>query len=37
LYFASNREGGYGELDIYVSELGNDGEWGKAENLGEKN
>ena len=36
LYFASNREGGYGELDIYVSELGNDGEWGKAENLGEK-
>ncbi len=34
LYFTSNRPGGYGELDIYVSELGDDGEWGKAVNLG---
>jgi outer membrane protein OmpA-like peptidoglycan-associated protein len=34
LYFASNRDGGYGELDIYVSELDSHGQWGKAVNLG---
>ncbi len=34
LYFTSNREGGFGELDIYVSERKDDGSWGKAENLG---
>lgn len=34
LYFASNRPGGIGELDIYVSELDGKGEWGKAVNLG---
>lgn len=34
LYFTSNRPGGLGELDIYVSELEKDGEWGKAVNLG---
>jgi outer membrane protein OmpA-like peptidoglycan-associated protein len=34
LYFASNRPGGYGELDIYVSELDSKGQWGKAVNLG---
>ena len=34
LYFTSNREGGYGELDIYVSELDSKGQWGKAVNLG---
>jgi Outer membrane protein and related peptidoglycan-associated (lipo)proteins len=34
LYFASNRPGGYGELDIYVSELDAKGDWGKAVNLG---
>jgi outer membrane protein OmpA-like peptidoglycan-associated protein len=34
LYFASNRDGGFGELDIYVSELDSHGEWGKAVNLG---
>jgi hypothetical protein len=34
LYFTSNREGGFGELDIYVSERGADGEWGIAKNLG---
>ncbi len=34
LYFASNRKGGYGELDIYVSELNEKGKWGKAVNLG---
>ncbi len=34
LFFTSNRPGGQGELDIYVSTLGDDGQWGKAENLG---
>jgi outer membrane protein OmpA-like peptidoglycan-associated protein len=34
LYFTSNRPGGSGELDIYVSELDKNGEWGKAINLG---
>jgi len=36
LYFASNRDGGFGELDIYVSELDSHGQWGKAVNLGDK-
>ncbi|HEY0742668.1 MAG TPA: OmpA family protein [Chryseosolibacter sp.] len=34
LYFTSNRPGGQGELDIYVSELDKNGAWGKAVNLG---
>lgn len=34
LYFTSNRPGGYGELDIYVSHLDAKGNWGKAVNLG---
>jgi outer membrane protein OmpA-like peptidoglycan-associated protein/tetratricopeptide (TPR) repeat protein len=34
LYFASNRPDGYGELDLYVSELDSKGQWGKAANLG---
>lgn len=34
LYFASNREGGLGNLDIYVSELDATGNWGPAVNLG---
>jgi outer membrane protein OmpA-like peptidoglycan-associated protein/Tol biopolymer transport system component len=34
LYFASNRPGGIGELDLYVSDLNAQGEWGKATNLG---
>jgi outer membrane protein OmpA-like peptidoglycan-associated protein len=34
LFFASAREGGYGGLDIYKSVRDNDGNWGKAENLG---
>jgi len=34
LYFTSNREGGLGGLDIYVSEKGNTGDWGVPVNLG---
>jgi Tol biopolymer transport system component len=34
LYFSSNREGGFGNLDIYVSEKDASGEWGPAKNLG---
>lgn len=34
LYFTSNRKGGAGEMDIYKSKLGNDGQWGEAINLG---
>lgn len=34
IYFSSNRPGGYGGLDIYVSKLQADGQWGPAENLG---
>jgi tetratricopeptide (TPR) repeat protein len=34
LYFASNREGGEGNLDIYVSETDETGDWGPAKNLG---
>lgn len=35
LYFASNREGGFGDLDIYVSHKDEMGNWGPAVNLGE--
>lgn len=34
LYFSSNREGGLGNLDIYVSEKDKNGNWGPAVNLG---
>ena len=34
LYFTSNREGGQGNLDIYVSEIDASGDWGPAINLG---
>jgi len=34
LYFASNRDGGQGNLDIYVSEKDGSGDWGPAVNLG---
>ncbi|OQY02813.1 MAG: hypothetical protein B6I20_06425 [Bacteroidetes bacterium 4572_117] len=34
LYFTSDRPGGSGGLDIYVSEKNRDGTWGKAKNLG---
>ncbi len=33
-YFTSDRAGGFGGLDIYVSEKLADGNWGKAKNLG---
>jgi hypothetical protein len=34
LYFTSNREGGLGELDLWVSEIDNTGDWGIPLNLG---
>ncbi|MBC7922436.1 MAG: PD40 domain-containing protein [Ferruginibacter sp.] len=34
LYFVSDRRGGYGQRDIWVSKLGNDGQWGMPANLG---
>jgi len=34
LYFTSNRDGGHGGLDIYVSERDATGDWGPAVNLG---
>jgi Tol biopolymer transport system component len=34
LYFTSNRDGGQGNLDIYVSEKEPTGDWGPAVNLG---
>lgn len=36
LYFVSNRPGGYGGTDIWVSHLQKDGSWTEAINLGEK-
>ena len=36
LYFVSNRPGGRGGNDIYVSSLNQAGEWSKPVNLGEK-
>ncbi len=34
IYFASNRPGGYGGMDIYKSDKKDDGTWGRAVNLG---
>jgi hypothetical protein len=34
LLFTSNRKGGYGGLDIYMSYKQSDGDWGPAQNLG---
>lgn len=36
LYFTSDREGGFGGLDIYKSTLDEKGKWGNAVNLGSK-
>lgn len=36
LYFSSNRPGGLGELDIYLSRRTEGDNWGPAENLGAK-
>jgi len=36
LYFLSNRPGGYGDADIWMSVLNEDGSWGKPVNLGPK-
>ncbi len=36
LFFTSDRKGGFGELDIYVSKKQKNGKWGKAENMGDK-
>jgi hypothetical protein len=34
LYFTSNREGGYGDLDIYKAKRNGNGTWKKPENIG---
>jgi len=34
LYFVSNRAGGYGRRDIYVSQLTDNNKWSKPENIG---
>ncbi|MBP5666664.1 MAG: PD40 domain-containing protein [Salinivirgaceae bacterium] len=34
LYFSSDRAGGLGKMDIWVSELDANGRWGKPKNLG---
>jgi outer membrane protein OmpA-like peptidoglycan-associated protein len=34
LFFASNREGGYGKLDLYMVKMNEKGFWGKPVNLG---
>lgn len=34
LYFTSNRNGGFGGLDIYKATLSSDGKWDNVENLG---
>jgi hypothetical protein len=34
LYFTSNRKGGFGGLDIYVSQRDSTGDWGPAVNMG---
>ncbi len=34
LYFTSNRKGGYGDLDIYISERTTADDWGVPRNLG---
>jgi outer membrane protein OmpA-like peptidoglycan-associated protein/tetratricopeptide (TPR) repeat protein len=36
LYFTSNRKGGFGALDIYISDLSEEGKWGKPYNAGSR-
>lgn len=36
IYFASNRPGGFGGMDIYKSNIQDNGTWGRAENLGKE-
>lgn len=36
LYFSSNREGGFGDGDLWMSQLDDNGRWSRAVNLGEK-
>ncbi|TCK69096.1 WD40 repeat protein [Winogradskyella wandonensis] len=36
LYFASDREGGYGESDLYVVDINDDGSFSEPRNLGSK-
>lgn len=36
IYFASDRKGGFGGTDLYVTRLLPTGEWGPAQNLGEE-
>jgi hypothetical protein len=36
LYFSSNRKGGFGQNDIYISNRSADGKYGNAINLGKK-
>ena len=36
IYFVSDREGGYGKHDIYMSKRDEKGKWDEAENLGAK-
>jgi len=35
LFFASNREGGFGGLDLYMVQMNDKGFWGKPTNLGD--
>ena len=34
IFFTSNKEGGFGGFDIYMSKVDKNGKWGKPENLG---
>jgi outer membrane protein OmpA-like peptidoglycan-associated protein/tetratricopeptide (TPR) repeat protein len=36
IYFASNRSGGYGQFDIYMSQKPANGKWGKPVNVGKE-